>query len=97
MDAPKCPICLKRHYGLCANLTPTEATARDGAEQPDSTKKKSKVARKPGDTVPVRYEIRIEELLARMESLEARVEELESRKRYMREYQARKRAEEGRK
>jgi len=87
MDAPKCqkiPSCGKRHYGECGTdqaPRPSKAARRKQPARPE--KKSAEEARLVGTG----------ELLARIESLEARVLELESRKKYMRDYQARRRAE----
>lgn len=83
MDAPKCPLCEKRHYGLCADaVVPSEPKAR-------------KAAKKPARVIDARSDfMKLEE---RVEVLERIVAELcgfrKKRSEYMREYMARKRAE----
>ena len=103
-QAPKCqrfPSCGKRHYGDCDSGATGERP--DGSSRKPkkaaSLKKRLKAAPKPADQTEEFADVHghvipfEEHVLARLESLEARVGELESRKKYMREYQARKRAE----
>ncbi len=86
MDAPLCRLCEKRHYGSCADaVVPPELRARKPAKKPVFDRSVVK---------PVQDSVGNEELIARVESLEARVLELESRKKYMRDYQRARRAEE---
>jgi len=90
MDAPKCRLCDKKHYGLCQDaVVPSEPRVR---------KSKAKSKGKP-DTLVVdarnshsKMTEQIAECLGRIESLEARVGELEARKKYMKKYMAEKRA-----
>ena len=89
MDAPKCKICKKRHYGMCAG----EADKLELKPEPEKKIVASRSATSV-ETVHGSWHGHVEELVARVESLEARVEELESRKRYMRNYQRDRRAKE---
>ncbi len=85
MDAPKCRICGEREFNhVCSGAEIAEATAAS-TRKPAGLKKKSK---------PGVEGVSLSELVARVESLEARVGELESRKKYMRDYQRARRAEE---
>lgn len=96
MDAPLCRLCEKRHYGTCAGAVVlaklrARKKAKKAIEQPPLVPGAVELLDKP---VPELVDAGIVELFARVESLEARVLELEKRKRYMREYQRAKRAEE---
>lgn len=93
MDAPKCRLCDKRHYGLCSDaVVPPEPKERKPAKKLGRPKKLTTDGRSIVEN-PVPDWQRIEEVLARVGVLEGLVFELlEGRRRrsaYMVEYMRR--------
>ena len=104
MESPKCqkiPSCGKRHYGDCdvkqeprarkpgKSVGPKKKSKARGGEDSGVASRSTDGWPGSGISKPV-----FDEIMARLESLESRVGELESRKKYMREYQRARRAEE---
>ena len=94
MDAPKCRLCEKRHYGLCAEaVVPSEPRVRKPGKSV-GPKKKSKARGGEDSGLASRSTDGIEELLARVESLESRLDAMDKRRVYQRDLMRVRRAKE---
>ncbi len=91
MDAPKCRLCEKRHYGLCAEaVVPSEPRARKKAKSVGPKKNPRPVRQVDAGLI---WTEREEILIARIESLEFRLDAMDKRRVYQRELMRVRRAE----
>ena len=80
MDAPKCKLCGKRHYGMC------KGGDVPGSDKPIKMAKRTPLPKQTSHATAG-------EILDRLDDLDARVEKLETRKAYQREYMKKRRAD----
>lgn len=102
MDAPRCRLCEKRHYGTCAD--PRTPGSESKKARPKKKSKKVVAEREPVQGARKPVESLIEDakteaefmalIICRIGELEDRVEKLETRKRYQKKYMRDRRARE---